>query len=342
MKPPIILGSAPSSGSTLLRVLLGRHPSIVAGGEVGLFDKRALLAEPMSAYRQSIQSWLDQGYPGNFLGPSSELFEDLDNYPWTWESVRRMCLSASDYPSMLEKFHRRNMEAKGAERWLDKCPSNIYCFDLISTLYPSARFVHIIRDGRDCVVSYCRRGGSPLKAVGRWFFATLCGIQYRGWENYLEIRYEELVRQPDVVLRQVCEFLNEPYSPSMFAPEPRSANANKGWRYSASDPVQAGSVKQYEREMTDYQRSMFKQVEISVYGARLLYKGSRAPGIHSPIALQQLLGYGAECFADAPTLNHNQLDRSWYEFDKHKSWMRRRYQTDIEPEIQLKYHPTII
>jgi hypothetical protein len=347
MRPPIIIGSAPSSGSTLLRVLLGRHPSIAAGGEVGLFDKRALLMEPASVYRQSIQTWLDHGYPVHFLGPSNELFEELEDYPWTWNSVRRMCRSVHEYPAMVEEFYKRNMEAKGAKRWLDKCPSNIYCFDLIAELYPSARFIHIVRDGRDCVVSFCRRGRTPLRAVGRWYYSTLCGIQYRGWQNYLEVRYEELVHRPESVLHQICDFLHEPYIESCFNLNSRPVHSDQErkepgfstWRYSATEAVQPGSVKQYEREITGYQRAMFRHVGISVYGARLLYREAEAPGIHSPIALQQLLGYGTEGLIDAPVLNHNDVTRSWREYEKHKGWMLRRYHTEIEPEVQLNYNP---
>src|SRR5690348_16642259 len=122
MKPPIIIGSAPSSGSTLLRVVLGRHPSIAAGGEVALLDKRGLFYESADSYRNSIQVWLDQGYPANFLGPSEELYEELDDYPWDRVSIRRMCLASPDYPSMLDTFYSRNVECAHANRWLDKCP----------------------------------------------------------------------------------------------------------------------------------------------------------------------------------------------------------------------------
>lgn len=348
MKPPIIIGSAPSSGSTLLRVLLGRHPSIAAGGEVGLFDKRALLLEPASEYRRSIRTWLEQGYPANFLGPSTELFEELDDYPWDWDSVKEMCFSVPDFPSMVEQFHKKHMDIKRADRWLDKCPSNIYCFDLIASLYPSAKFIHIIRDGRDCVVSFCRRGGTPFRAVSRWYYATLCGIQYRGWKNYLEIRYEDLVRRPELVLRRICDFIEEKYIADFYQPDTRIFNSSVKhkkmefvkWRYSATAPIQSGSIKQYQQQMSHHQRAMFSHVGLSVHGARLLYKNTGSPGMFSPIKLQKFLGHSTDGILNAPTLDADEITRSWREYEKHQGWMSRRYQTLIEPEVQLNYNPS--
>jgi hypothetical protein len=136
----------------------------------------------------------------------------------------------------------------------------------------------------------------------------------------------------------------------MFTPASQPVTANsrskesgfERWRYSVKDAVQQGSVKQYEREMTQYQSALFRQVELSVHGGRMLYKGSKGPEASSPVALQKLLGYGTEGLADAPPLKHSDLSRSWSEFDRHKVWMYRRFQTDTEPEVQLRHDPVTL
>ncbi len=337
MRDPIFIGSAPSSGSTLLRVILGRHPSIASGGEVALFDKRNLLRESPASYQAHIQGWLDVGYPADYLGPSEELFEELDEYPWDRSSLREMCLAMPDYFSMVETFFRRNVQAQRAERWLDKCPSNIYCFDLIAHRYPGALFIHIIRDARDSIISYCRRGAPPFRAVSRWYFANLCGIQYSGRPNYLQVRYEELVQDTETVVRRICAFLNEPYLDGLLQPEglPRKPR-HAGWRHSERGPVGTGSVGQFSRAITQEQRAIFSHVRVSLYGTELLYKPAGAPEVPSPLELQELLGYGTACLAGADELSPAQLQAAWDDFEQYRWQMRFRYGVDIECPVILE------
>jgi hypothetical protein len=335
MKAPIIVGCAPSSGSTLLRTILGRHPSIFAGGELALLDKRALLKEPPESYRASIASWLDRGYPADFLGPSETLFEELDEYPWNRDDLREMCVSTPDYAAMIDAFYGRAVELSDASRWLDKCPSNIYCFDLIEELYPGARFIQIIRDARDTVVSYCRRGASAFKSVARWYYATISGLPFCGRPNFLRIRYEDLVTSPETVLRGICEFLDEPYLDRLLrsgngAADPR----HSGWRHSATGPVKEGSVRQFESEMTDRQRALFSQMRLAEPAGRLLAKLGLAEA-PSPLELQRLHGYSAESLQAGALLNREQLEVCWLEFAAYRQRVLSRYGVSIECPVRL-------
>lgn len=335
MKPPIIVGCAPSSGSTLLRTILGRHPSIFAGGEVALLDKRALLLEPAEKYRASIAIWLDRGYPADFLGPSETLFEELEEYPWNRDELREMCVSMPDYAAMIDTFYGRATDRSGASRWLDKCPSNIYCFDLIEQMYPGARFIHVVRDARDTVVSYCRRGASAFKSVARCYYATVSGLPFRGRPNFLQIRYEDLVADPETVLRGICEFLDEPYLDRMLRPGREAADPrHSGWRHSATGPVKEGSVRQFESEMTERQRALFRHIRLAEPAAGLLAKlGLRdAP---SPLELQHLLGYSAEGLDAGALLNREQLEVCWLEFAAHAQRVLSRYGVTVECPVRL-------
>ena len=330
MKDPVIIGSAPSSGSTLLRVILSRHPSIASGGEVALFDKRGLLQESPESYRASIGTWVECGYPAEYLGPSEELFEELGEYPWDRTGLRDMCLSMPDYPAMLETFYSRNVSHRGAQRWLDKCPSNIYCFDLIAKLYPHARFIHIVRDARDSVVSYCRRGATAFRAVSRWYFANLNGVQYSAWPNYLRVRYEDLVSNPESVVRTICDFLDEPYLETLVNPaEAANAPRHTGWRYSERGPVRNDIARQVAREMTDGQRAMFTHVQLSLYGAQRLSR------LSSPRELQQLLGYPIEGMEETPSLSAAELRHALEDFERYRTSILLRHGTRIECPVML-------
>ena len=118
-------------------------------------------------------------------------------------------------------FYRLYAERLGKSRWGDKTP--LYCFELnsIRQLIPEARFIHIIRDGRDAALSLRRMWFSPGWDIeiqaGYWrkcvMAARLAGI---GHPDYLEIRYEKLILKSRETLEAICSFINLDYDDAML------------------------------------------------------------------------------------------------------------------------------
>jgi len=117
--------------------------------------------------------------------------------------------------------------APDASVWGDKNPHyahphNLGCLETVVELFPGARFIHIVRDGRDVAlsqrqISWC--SSNSFRLAEDWAHkTTLCHKVGRvlGPDQYLELRYEELVRDPEPVLRQVCDFLGEPFDAQML------------------------------------------------------------------------------------------------------------------------------
>jgi ketosteroid isomerase-like protein len=88
-----------------------------------------------------------------------------------------------------------------AERLVDRTPEHVTCLDLIGEVYPSARVIHIIRDGRDVVRSLLSMDWGPRDAevaAEEWRAAVVDGRrQGARLERYLEVRYEGLLAEPD-------------------------------------------------------------------------------------------------------------------------------------------------
>lgn len=291
-RPPIILGNSPRTGSTLLRVVLHRHKNICSGGELGILDKPDWLRAAPEVYEQHVDEWLRKGYPRAFVGLTRPAFTNLDDYPWTASEVRELAGAVSSYKDLVDAFYARHLLATGANRWLEKTPANVFAFDAIAELYPSAKFVHIVRDGRDVVVSLSRRGVSPFKAVCRWYYATLTGVQFRGLPNYLELRYEDLVTSPSVELKRVCDFLEEQYDDSLLD----GAKAERDAVLLAERPVSSHSIGRHREELSNDHRAAFRAVRLT---KRTLHSGAYRE-ILSPIELQSYLGYETKGLVDAP------------------------------------------
>jgi hypothetical protein len=210
---PIIVGS-PRSGTTLLRFMLDSHPEVAIPPETGFLllgehligegsDLRERFADAVTAFPPEAPSWPEFGIPA--------------------ESFRRELAGLRPF-SIAEGFrlfYRMYAARFGKPRYGDKTPGYSRHLRTIERLLPEARFVHLIRDGRDVAVSLRLRWFSPGHDVDTqaryWQENVLTArAQGAGCRHYLELRYEDLLRAPEAALRRVCAFLGLSYHPAML------------------------------------------------------------------------------------------------------------------------------
>ena len=120
---------------------------------------------------------------------------------------------------------------QGKPRWGEKTPTYVQKMKLIQRALPEARFVHVIRDGRDVALSVLDRTVRDLTAgdvAGRWQKKiTKAREDTPKLEHYMEIRYEDLILDTEPVLRRVCEFIELPWDDAMLNYHERSAERLK-------------------------------------------------------------------------------------------------------------------
>ncbi len=185
------MGGAPRSGTTVLRKLFDRHPAICCGPETKIFVPAAFNL-----------AWLATSYDI----PRPEL-----------EAMRA---AAASQGAFIDAFAARVRGAAGKARWAEKTPQNIRNLDWILARFPQASVVHIIRDGRDVICSMRQHpdwrwvDDSWQKVLvprslewyaRRWLGDTAAGMAWRDDPRYVEVRYEDLVADPEGVLRAICD-----------------------------------------------------------------------------------------------------------------------------------------
>jgi hypothetical protein len=116
--------------------------------------------------------------------------------------------------------------AEGKPRYGDKTPLYMQHLDLLARVFPGARYVHIVRDGRDAALSFLDMTRKPRFNVSRpralgdfaaaWRREILAAQRFGRNHPYLELRYEDLVADPEARLREVCRFLGLRYEPAML------------------------------------------------------------------------------------------------------------------------------
>ena len=214
MKPmPVIVG-APRSGTTLLRFMLDAHPDLAIPPETAFLRLGPELvardvtaddfARVITGFPESAPAW------GDFGIAEDELFDALHRLePFTVADGFRT-------------FYRLYAARFDKSRWGDKTP--LYCKSIgaIRQVLAEARFVHIIRDGRDAALSLRRMWFSPghdIETQAAYWrdCVTAARTAGAGRADYLEVRYETLVQHPGNVLQAICGFVELDYDPAMLA-----------------------------------------------------------------------------------------------------------------------------
>jgi hypothetical protein len=102
--------------------------------------------------------------------------------------------------------------------WGDKSPPNTRFLKYIYRVYPKSKYIFLIRDGRDVVSSYKDGGYNLFKDMSLVKNAALnwtdCIDKWNwlkeriGVDQLLEVHYEDLVKNPEIVVNKILVFLD--------------------------------------------------------------------------------------------------------------------------------------
>jgi len=207
--PAIFIVGVARSGTTLLRLMLDAHPDLAIPPETHFIprviracrtgdDAHAAALKAITSHRR----WPDFGLDAEVL---RERFA----------AHRR--LSAGD---AMREFYGLYAAKHQKTRWGDKSTNYVRRMRPISRILPEARFVHLIRDGRDVARSLVavHFGPDSVPAAAKKWSAEIRKARRQGprLPGYLELRYEDLIDDPEAVLRRVCEATELPWDDAML------------------------------------------------------------------------------------------------------------------------------
>lgn len=220
-RPVFIIGSE-RSGTTLIMALLGCHPHL-AIPEVAWYYPR---------FRPYLFTYGDLSDINNFRALCHEMAHGLRTPYWGMnvnpamfgdeilERATGMERSfAGAYASMFERY----AEEVNKKRWGEKTPYNLFYIGEILEDFPNAQFVFIYRDGRDVSAEFLQASFGPTNiycAADLWRMGQEAVKPWRAKlsdHQWLDIRYEDLVRDSLGILKRVCGFIGEEYSDEMMS-----------------------------------------------------------------------------------------------------------------------------
>ncbi|MEM8946037.1 MAG: sulfotransferase [Planctomycetota bacterium] len=222
-QPTFIVGSV-RSGTTLLRLMLDHHPRI--------------------AFHFEFEFAVDQvGADGSF--PSIKDYHD-------YLSQHRVFLLSGgeiderlDFSQLVNSFLEQKRSREGKQIVGATVHHHI---DRIPHVWPEAKYVHLLRDGRDVARSCSAMGwaGNMYHAVDRWIDAEHTWEQLKPTipeERRIEVRYEDLIADTEETLARICDFLGTQFDPQIY-------DYAKTSTYDLPD---AQLIEQWRRKLTDEQ-----------------------------------------------------------------------------------------
>jgi hypothetical protein len=227
----------------MLRAGIHKHGRIVGDKKSALFRMQSLLHRDPASYRphEANAFWI------KYFGTYSYLTE-------------------SDFTPEMADYYRKNVAAVQnlwkRPRFVNKNLQHCVRTRLLGRIFPDAKFIHIIRDGR--AVAYSILGKKEFGVKPTMFLVglkSILGDRYQqdrselynyglawtelvkktreaagfGPDRYYELRYENLITQPDTEIRKVIDFCELDWYPEFEKNMPATSNMNTKWRQNASE-----------------------------------------------------------------------------------------------------------
>jgi hypothetical protein len=244
------------SGTTLLQSLLHGHSSIHFTPETHFVKKYLSKASSVNPALSKQKYLIEKIKADTFL---KEISENLLEY----------CAQAISDESISNKvawiFVQLLKEKSGNSVYLgDKDPMNVNYLKQIKSVYPDSKIIHIIRDPRDVVLSRMKSAWGKKNRMASHIAEYIHGIDKARidgtknfGENYVEIRYEQLIENPTSTIEQLCSFLEIPFQESMMNHQVSSkelVRADEGeWKSNVLQPVISENSAKWQKECSKAQ-----------------------------------------------------------------------------------------
>lgn len=275
IQPFFIFGS-PRSGTSLLSRMLDSHENLTVANESLIFK---MFASSLSDYGDLTD-----------IQNQKKLLKDIlaTRIICYWSPLPEFdkiapLIKQPGFAGVIEALICSRAPEKILLAWGEKSPGHIFYWKEIKQTFPNAKVVHIVRDGRDVATSIinARMGPKTYFAAAKMWCDCLDGIkrikQDCSENNFIEIRYEDLLSAPKETLQKVCSILGVKYSEDMlkFFKSKASYQTDSINLKNLNKPLISSNKEKWRKILTDQNLQEFETVageHLTLYGYEVANK----------------------------------------------------------------------
>lgn len=256
---PIFVGGLERTGTSLLYALLASHPNIA-------MTRRTNWWTFFDGYYGDLA---DDAHLDRLLATMLRYRRHRKLEPDRERLRREFVAGERTYCRLFELLEGHHAERLGKPRWGDKSLHTERYADRVLECFPQARILHMVRDPRDRYASALKRWKRNRGGVGTATAAWIASVEL-GERNALRhpahcriVRYEDLATDPESELREICEFIDEPFDATMLqmggASDFRDAGGNSSFGKFAAGQISTSSIGRYRSMLGEAQIAFIQQ-----------------------------------------------------------------------------------
>lgn len=259
---PFFMFGFERSGTTLLSMIVGAHPDIAVPLSVtGMWFRFGSKLDEYNRLetREDVERIVD-----DLLGE-----ERIQLWDVTLDRSELLAtIEPGAYGNVVAGFHSAYARAKGKRHWACLDIANLDGMAEVNRWFPDARFLHIVRDGRDVALSHETMpygASNTLEAAEKWRHRLTVSLkmgEIMGTSRYRVVRYEDLILETAKALEDICSFIGLPYDAEMLNyPDmvDEKVPDDRRWLWPAlNKPPDKSKVGRWKREMSERKRIVFE------------------------------------------------------------------------------------
>lgn len=283
----VVIGCSGSTGSSLLKTILNRHSQIFAGPEAAIF-----------AFPQVYDNWetckkkLLKGIKNEDWQLRKGMILLQPEFGWERPDLEQMIAKSTSFQAFVKAFFDKPLKQTGKAKWVAKTPANAVGMAPFLAHFPKGKIIHTVRNPYDTIASLMARGINAYAATAYYVYNTAAATSNRGNQRYVEIKYENLVANPEAIIRTLLTFLELPFEAEILvAKHEKRAEATtmKGWKHEETAAVKTSSIGRFQ-EQEAAQKELIKAA-FSGFSISENYQQKRQIKYANGAELCELLGY---------------------------------------------------
>lgn len=260
---PFFIVSSGRSGTTLLSIILTKNSEISIPPE-SQFMHKAL--RKFKSYRYLGWEELVKIILGELENKSAFQRWDLNLAP-IHKKLQKLPKSKRSLSKIIDEIYLHFLKNNfpNASIWGDQSPLYTYYINRIHKIFPNAKYIHLVRDGRAVVNSMLNRNylnATIKKACKRWNTSiSKINIFKNKISNFklTRIKYENLVRDPKIITKKICKFLGIKFEKSMLKTNENIKDYGKkilSHHENLKKPINDDSVNRWKEELSKKQKKI--------------------------------------------------------------------------------------